>query len=200
MISWLRLPTPENVIVHPSAEVHPSVQIGRGTRIWHQAQVRENAVIGEDCNISKDVYIDFGVTIGNRVKVQNGVSVYHGVTLDDDAFVGPHATFTNDPMPRAFSADWKVVPTFVRRGAAIGANSTIVCGVTLGPYSMVAAGSTVASDVPPHGLVIGNPARLVAYICKRGHRMDALAPSDYSATYRCSACGESLKVSYALEV
>ena len=183
-------------VVHPSAEIHPSVRIGRGTKIWHQAQVRENATIGEDCNISKDVYIDFGVTIGNRVKIQNGVSVYHGVVLEDDAFVGPHVSFTNDPMPRAFSSDWQVVPTFVRRGAAIGANSTIVCGVTLGPYSMVAAGSTVANDVPPHALVIGSPARLVAYICRRGHRMEPIAPVDYAALYRCVSCGESLQVSY----
>jgi len=186
--------------VHPSAEIHASVTIGRGTRIWHQAQVRENAVIGEDCNISKDVYIDFGVTIGNRVKIQNGVSVYHGVTLDDDAFVGPHVSFTNDAMPRAFAVDWQVVPTFVRRGAAIGANSTIVCGVTLGPYCMIAAGSTVSTDVPPHGLMIGSPARLVAYICRRGHRMQPQAPTDYSTTYQCLTCGESLQVSYVLGV
>jgi UDP-2-acetamido-3-amino-2,3-dideoxy-glucuronate N-acetyltransferase len=184
--------------VHPSAEVHPSVQIGPGTKIWHQAQIREQATIGEDCIISKDVYIDHGVSIGNRVKIQNGVSVYTGVTLEDDSFVGPHASFTNDLMPRAFSTDWEVVPTQVRRGAAIGANATVVCGVTLGPYSMVAAGSTVTSDVPPHGLVIGSPARLVAYICRRGHRMKAETPLDYSSVYRCERCSETLRVAFEL--
>src|SRR5919204_2318930 len=122
---------------HPSAEVHPSTEIGEGTKIWHQAQVRENVRIGDHCIISKDVYIDIGVTIGDRVKVQNGVSVYRGVILEDDTFVGPHAAFTNDMMPRSFAEDWEVVPTRVRRGASIGANATVVCGVTLGPYSMV---------------------------------------------------------------
>ena len=187
-----------DAFIHPSAEVHSSVRIGKGTKIWHQAQVRENATIGEDCNISKDVYIDFGVVIGNRVKIQNGVSVYHGVTLEDETFVGPHVSFTNDAMPRALSAGWELVPTYVRRGAAIGANSTIVCGVTLGPYSMIGAGSTVANDVPPHALVIGSPARIVAYICRRGHRMVADAPVDYVSVYRCMDCGESLQVSYVL--
>jgi UDP-2-acetamido-3-amino-2,3-dideoxy-glucuronate N-acetyltransferase len=184
--------------VHPSAEVHPSVQICPGTKIWHQAQIREQATIGEECVISKDVYVDHGVKIGSRVKIQNGVSVYMGVTLEDDSFVGPHASFTNDLMPRAFSTDWEVVPTYVRRGAAIGANATVVCGVTLGPYSMVAAGSTVTGDVPPHGLVIGSPARLVAYICRRGHRMKPETPLDYSCVYRCERCKETLRVAFEL--
>lgn len=178
--------------------MHSSVRIGRGTKIWHQAQIREDVCIGENCHISKDVYIDPGVTIGNGVKIQNGVSVYRGVVIEDDAFVGPHASFTNDPMPRSFSADWEVVPTYVRRGAAIGANSTIVCGVTLGPYSMVAAGSTVANDVPPHALVIGSPARLVAFICRRGHRMEPQAPLDYSGAYHCARCKETLRVIFEL--
>lgn len=160
--------------------------------------MREDARIGEDCHISKDVYIDAGVSIGSRVKIQNGVSVYRGVVLEDDTFVGPHAAFTNDPMPRAFSPDWEVVPTYVRRGAAIGANATIVCGVTLGPYSMVAAGSTVTNDVPPHALVIGSPARLVGFICRRGHRMEPDAPLDYRSTYRCPRCKETLNVSFDL--
>ena len=185
--------------VHPSADIHASVRVGARTKIWHQAQVRENATIGDDCNISKDVYIDFGVTIGNRVKIQNGVSVYHGVVLEDDTFVGPHVSFTNDATPRAFSEDWEVVPTYVRRGAAIGANSTIVCGITLGPFSMVGAGSTVANDVPPHALVIGSPARVVGYICRRGHRMQADAPVDYSSVYRCLKCSEVLRVTYVLD-
>lgn len=186
--------------VHPSADIHSSVRIGARTRIWHQAHVRENAIIGEDCTISKDVYIDFGVTVGNRVKIQNGVSVYHGVVLEDDTFVGPHVSFTNDATPRAFGSDWEVIPTFVRRGAAIGANSTIVCGVTLGPYSMVGAGSTVANDVPPHALVVGSPARVVAHICRRGHKMDPETPLDYESGYCCKKCGEILRVSYVLDI
>jgi acetyltransferase-like isoleucine patch superfamily enzyme len=104
------------------------------------------------------------VIIGSRCKVQNGVSIYHGVTLADDVFVGPHAAFTNDKVPRAFNSDWKVAQTLVMRGASIGANSTIVCGVTVGEYAMVGAGSVVTRDVPPFVLVVGNPARPVAKI------------------------------------
>ena len=184
--------------VHPSAEIDASVKIGAGTRIWHQVQVREDAVIGAGCVISKDVYIDAGVVIGDRVKIQNGVSVYRGVVLDDDAFVGPHASFTNDLMPRAFATDWEVVPTYVHRGAAIGANATIVCGVTLGAYSMVAAGSTVTADVAPHALVIGSPARLVDYICRRGHRMKKAGYHDHDRLFVCVQCGEELRISYTL--
>jgi UDP-2-acetamido-3-amino-2,3-dideoxy-glucuronate N-acetyltransferase len=185
---------------HPSAEVHPTTEIGEGTKIWHQAQVRENVRIGEHCIISKDVYIDIGVTIGDRVKVQNGVSVYRGVILEDDTFVGPHAAFTNDMMPRSFAEDWEVVPTRVRRGASIGANSTIVCGVTLGPYCMVGAGSTVTHDVPPHALVIGSPARVVSYICRRGHRMEPDNAIDYLSSYRCARCGEILQVTFQVSL
>jgi acetyltransferase-like isoleucine patch superfamily enzyme len=188
----------QDVLVHPTATVEIDVVIGSGTRVWHQAHVRQGARIGRNCTISKDVYIDTGVTIGDRVKVQNGVSVYRGVTLEDDTFVGPHACFTNDEMPRAFGDDWQVVRTLVRRGASIGANATIVCGVTLGPYSMVAAGSTVTNDVPPHGLVIGSPARLVGYLCRRGHRLRPSSASDYSAVYECPSCRERLTVEYAL--
>jgi UDP-2-acetamido-3-amino-2,3-dideoxy-glucuronate N-acetyltransferase len=186
-------------IIHPSATIEDDVAIGSGTRVWHQAQIRCGARIGQDCTIGKDVYIDAGVRIGNRVKIQNGVSVYHGVTLEDDTFVGPHASFTNDEMPRAFSEDWRVTPTVVRLGASIGANATIVCGVILGPFSMVAAGSTVTTDVMPHGLVIGSPARHVAYICRRGHRMRATTSLDYRTIYECASCRERLAISYGVE-
>lgn len=187
-----------DVFIHPTATVEDDVLIGRGTRIWHLAHIRRGARIGENCTLSKDVYIDANVMIGNRVKVQNGVSVYQGVTLEDDTFVGPHASFTNDETPRAFAADWHIVSTVVRRGASIGANATIVCGVTLGPYSMVAAGSTVTNDVAPHGLVIGSPARLVAYICRRGHRMSAASTLDYKTVYECHSCRERLTVGFGL--
>jgi acetyltransferase-like isoleucine patch superfamily enzyme len=190
----------EDVTIHRTATIEDDVDIGRGTRVWHHAHIRTGARIGRECTLGKDVYIDAGVVIGNRVKIQNGVSVYHGVTLEDDAFVGPHASFTNDEMPRAFADDWRVTPTLVRRGASIGANATIVCGVTLGPFSMVAAGSTVTVDVMPHGLVIGSPARLVAYVCRRGHRMRSTNSLDYSTTYECPTCRERLVVDYGIEV
>jgi UDP-2-acetamido-3-amino-2,3-dideoxy-glucuronate N-acetyltransferase len=185
--------------VHPTADVDSSAEIGSGTRIWHRVHVREKTRIGSQCTVSKDVYVDAGVVIGDRVKIQNGVSVYHGVTVEDDVFLGPHMAFTNDETPRAFSTDWKVVPTLVRRGASIGANATIVCGVTIGPYAMVAAGATVTNDVPPHALVIGSPARVVAYICRNGHRMRSLADLDYQCTYRCDRCDTELRVTFTLD-
>jgi acetyltransferase-like isoleucine patch superfamily enzyme len=193
------LPKHANALIHPSATIEDDVEIGSGTRIWHNAHIRRGARIGDDCTISKDVYVDTGVLIGSRVKIQNGVSVYRGVTLEDETFVGPHASFTNDESPRAFAEDWEVVPTLVRRGASIGANATIVCGVTLGPFSMVAAGSTVTNDVMPHGLVIGSPARLVAFLCRRGHRMQSNADLDYRTVYACSSCRERLVVDYTVE-
>lgn len=188
----------EAPLIHPTANVEAGAVVGPRTRVWHRAHVRERASVGADCVLAKDVYIDTEVTIGHRVKIQNGVSVYRGVTLDDDVFVGPHAAFTNDEMPRAFNTEWRVVPTKVCRGASIGANATIVCGITLGPYSMVAAGSTVTNDVPPHALVIGSPARVVGFVCRAGHRMRSMNADDYRSAYRCDRCDEELRVEYMI--
>ena len=161
-----------SVFIHPSAEVHGRAVIGDGTKIWNQVQVREDVTIGEECILSKDVYVDAGVTIGNNCKIQNGVSVYCGVTLEDDVFIGPHATLTNDKVPRAFNRDWKIVPTLIKKGASIGANATIVCGVTIGEYAMIAAGSVVTKDVEPYSLVVGIPARHRCYIDKDGNKAE----------------------------
>jgi acetyltransferase-like isoleucine patch superfamily enzyme len=160
-----------NVFIHPSAFVAESAQIGDGTKVWINVQIRENAVIGSNCIISKDVYVDHAVRIGNHCKIQNSVSVYHGVTVEDDVFVGPNVVFTNDKVPRAFNSEWKITPTLVKQGASIGANATIICGITIGEYAMVAAGSVVTRDVAPFTLVMGNPARLVARIDKAGNRI-----------------------------
>lgn len=165
-----------SVFIHPSATIDPRAQIGAGTKIWVNVQIREQASVGIDCILSKDVYIDTGVSVGDRCKIQNGVSVYHGVTLGDDVFVGPNACFTNDRMPRAFNAEWQITPTVVRNGASIGANATVVCGVTIGEYAMVAAGSVVTRDVAPFTLVIGNPARPVARIDRTGNRVEEIGP------------------------
>lgn len=162
-----------NVFIHPSANVSSSVAIGDNSKIWINSQIRENVTIGENCIISKDTYIDFGVSIGSNCKLQNGVSVYHGVTLEDDVFVGPYAVFTNDKVPRAFNADWQVTPTLIKKGTSIGANATIVCGVTLGEYCMVAAGSVVTKDVEPYSLVMGNPARHFSYVDRMGNKVQS---------------------------
>ena len=161
-----------DVIIHPTASVDPRAEIGAGSRVWINVQIRENAKIGAGCILSKDVYIDHAVTIGNRCKVQNSVSVYNGVTIGDDVFVGPNACFTNDKVPRASNADWSVTPTFVKSGASIGANATIVCGITIGEFAMVAAGSVVTKDVAPYSLVMGNPARHVGFVDEAGNRVE----------------------------
>lgn len=171
-----------NVFIHPTANVSDQAKIGDGTKVWINVQIRENAIIGANCIISKDVYLDYGVEIGDRCKVQNSVSVYNGVTIEDDVFVGPNVAFTNDKVPRAFNVDWKITPTLVQKGASIGANSTIVCGVAIGRYSMIAAGSVVTKSVPNHALVMGNPARVIAYVCECGNRLDS--------HNRCSVCGK----------
>ncbi len=158
-----------DIYINKSANVSKDAKIGKGSKIWINSQIREGAEIGENTIISKDTYIDFDVKIGNNCKIQNGVSVYHGVTIEDDVFVGPNATFTNDKVPRAFNSQWSITPTLIKKGSSIGANATIVCGVTLGEYSMVAAGSVVTKDVKPYSLVMGNPAKHYAYIDKMGN-------------------------------
>ena len=158
----------QDVFAHPTAIVDPKSKVGPGTKIWVNVQIREMATVGEGCIISKDVYIDRGVKIGNRVKIQNGVCVYAGVTIEDDVFVGPHAMFTNDRVPRAFNTAWHITETRVEEGASIGANATIVCGITLGAFCMIGAGSVVTRSVPPYTLVKGNPARTYARIDRSG--------------------------------
>lgn len=160
-----------NVFIHPSANVHSKAIIGDGTKVWINVQVRENAKIGHNCIISKDVYIDFDVTIGDECKIQNSVSVYNGVTIEDKVFVGPNVCFTNDKIPRAFNKEWKVSPTLVKQGASIGANATIVCGITIGEYAMVAAGAVITKNVAPFALMAGNPARQIGTVDESGNRI-----------------------------
>jgi len=161
-----------DTFIHSTAIIDPKSTIGVGSKIWMNVQVREGAKIGNNCIISKDVYLDYDVIIGNGCKIQNSVSVYHGVTLGDSVFVGPNVSFTNDKVPRAFNDNWVVTPTIVKEGASIGANATIICGVTIGAYSMIAAGAVVTRDVAPYSLVAGNPAREISKIDKNGNRLN----------------------------
>lgn len=161
----------ETIYVHPTAEVSEDAILSNGVKVWNWSKIREGAKLGTDCIVGQCCYIDFGITIGDHCKIQNGVSLYHGLTVGKDVFIGPNATFTNDLVPRAHNADWKVTSTIISDGASIGANSTIVCGVILGENCMVAAGAIVTKDVPDNALVMGAPARIIDYVNKNGERL-----------------------------
>ena len=185
--------------IHPTADVAASAIIGPGTSVWNQAQVRDGARIGSNCVLGKNAYVDAGVQIGDRVKIQNNVSVYQGVTIEDGVFVGPHVCFTNDKVPRAINrdgsaktdADWEVSPTLVRRGAALGANSTILPGVSIGRWAMVGSGSVVTRDVLDYELVVGNPARRIGTACPCG---EPLRDADDGSPFEgdCPRCGDRM--------
>lgn len=189
-------------MIHPSADVSPQAKIGQGTLIWHQAQVREGAEIGANCIVGKGVYVDTGVRIGQNVKIQNYASIYHGVTIEDGVFVGPHVSFINDLHPRAINPDgslkapedWTLIETRIRRGAALGANATILCGITIGEWAMVGAGSVVTHTVPDYGLVYGNPARLRGFVCPCGHRLREQGREGDDVIAGCPDCGRVIEL------
>ena len=177
--------------VHPTAVVDDGAVIGTGTQIWHFSHVMAGAVLGENCRLGQNVFVGRDVKIGNRVKIHNNVSVYENVTLEDDVFCGPSAVFTNVREPRsAFPKNPATgfLPTRVARGATIGANATIVCGVTIGTQSFIGAGSVVTKDVPPYALVYGNPARVRGWMCACGQRLP-FPTAQSMGQAACAACG-----------
>ncbi len=179
------------VSVHESAYIDSPVTIGRGTRVWHFAHILGGCTIGENCSIGQNVVIGPDVTVGRDCKIQNNVSLYKGVELEDGVFCGPSAVFTNVNNPRAEIRRMdEMRRTLVRRGATIGANATIVCGHTLGPYSFIAAGAVVTNDVPAYALVAGVPARRIGWMSRAGARLgdDLVCPIDGSR-YRTSSDG-----------
>jgi UDP-2-acetamido-3-amino-2,3-dideoxy-glucuronate N-acetyltransferase len=180
---------------HPAALVE-SEQIGPGTRVWAFAHVMRGARVGENCNLGDHAFVESGAVIGDNVTIKNNVCVWDGVTLENDVFVGPNVAFTNDRFPRSprmpqvreryAQTDHWLLPTVVERGATIGANATVLPGIRLGRYCMVAAGAVVAADVPPFALVVGTPARQIGDICRCGRRL-----AESYRTDTCTHCGET---------
>ncbi len=174
--------------VHESSYIDEGSDIGKDTKVWHFSHIMSGAKIGKKCSIGQNVNIGSRAVLGNGVKVQNNVSIYDDVILEDDVFCGPSCVFTNVINPRSFVVrkdEYKT--TLIKKGASIGANATIVCGITLGKYSFVGAGSVVTKEVPDYGMVYGTPAKLHGWICKCGEKLDK--------SLDCSFCGEKYKES-----
>jgi len=180
--------------VHESSFVDENVEIGEGTKIWHFSHILKNTKIGKNCNIGQNVVIGPNVTIGSNAKIQNNVSVYDGVILEDDVFCGPSMVFTNVTNPRSH---WprrnEYKKTLVKKGTSLGANSTIICGITLGKYSFIGAGALVNKDVPNYALVHGVPARIQSWMCYCGTKLSLSNSSDSKEKAECSNCGRKYK-------
>lgn len=183
-----------SVFVHERA-LCESDAVGPRTRIWAFAHVMAGAVVGADCNVGDHAFVETGARIGDRVTVKNGVAVWDKVTIEDEVFLGPNATFTNDLRPRAGfrKPPERFLPTLVRRGATLGANATVVCGVTIGAAAFVGAGAVVVHDVPSHALVVGNPARRIGWVCACGERLPAALVCECGRRYRTAGADGGLE-------
>mgnify|MGYP005832466205 FL=1 len=174
---------------HPTAVIDEPVEIGEGTKIWHFSHIASGARIGKNCNIGQNVFIDSGAVLGNNIKVQNNVSVYSGVILEDDVFCGPSMVFTNVFNPRSFISRKKEFrKTLVGKGATIGANTTIVCGNTIGQYAFIGASSVITRDIPDYALVYGNPGKVKGWVCQC-----AVEIAFRSGEAECPACGKKYR-------
>lgn len=181
-----------DVFVHESSYVDDGAEVGAGTKIWHFCHVMAGARIGRRCNIGQNVVISPQVIVGNNVKIQNNVSLYTGVILEDDVFCGPSMVFTNVVNPRSHvSRKDEYRQTLVKRGASFGANSTVVCGHTIGAYAFIGAGAVVTRDVPDYALVVGNPGRIAGWMCQCGIKLAAGPAAPASVT--CDACGTAYR-------
>ena len=163
----------EDVFIHESSFIDDNVEIGQGTKIWHFSHILKDCKIGNDCSFGQNVVVGRSVTIGNKVKIQNNVSVYEGVTLEDGVFCGPSCVFTNVNNPRSeIVRKNEFRKTLVKRGATLGANCTIVCGVTIGAFAFIGAGAVISKDVPSYALMVGVPAKQVGWMSEYGEKLD----------------------------
>lgn len=175
---------------HESSYIDEPCNIGKGTKIWHFSHIMKDSIIGDRCNIGQNVVISPGVKLGNGVKVQNNVSVYTGVECEDDVFLGPSCVFTNVINPRSFiERKEEYRKTLIKKGSSIGANVTIVCGITVGKYALIGAGTVVIRDVPDYAMIVGNPARIIGYTCKCGNKLEWLDDKG-----NCSQCGNTYEM------
>ena len=178
--------------VHESSYIDEPCIIGKETKIWHFSHIMKNCIIEERCNIGQNVVISPEVSLGNNVKIQNNVSVYTGVTCEDDVFLGPSCVFTNVINPRSFiERKDEYRKTIVGKGASIGANATIVCGHNIGKFAFVGAGAVVTKDIPDFALVVGNPSKVIGYVCKCGDKLDMSTGNPII----CKSCGEKYEMS-----
>jgi acetyltransferase-like isoleucine patch superfamily enzyme len=183
-----------DVFIHPTAQVESGAAVGAGTRVWSNVQIRSGAVIGRNCIFGRNSFVDVDVVVGDNVKVQNNASLFEGVTLEDGVFIGPHVVFTNDKVPRAVNPDgtlksaddWTLGSTIVHEGAALGAGTIVVTGVSIGRWAMIGSGTVVTKSVPDHALLVGNPGRIVGWVSAAGVRCDdqasAIARSEVETT------------------
>ncbi len=178
-----------NYYIHPTAVVGDPVEIGEGTQIWHFSHIMSGARIGKNCIIGQNVFVASGAILGDNIKIQNNVSIFKGVVLEDDVFCGPSMVFTNVLNPRSFISRKKEFrQTFVKKGATIGANATIICGNTIGSYAFIGAGSVVTKDVPDYALVYGNPGKVKGWVCQCAEEVVFR-----SGKAICKACGKRYK-------
>lgn len=186
-----------NSFIHKSATIELGVRIGEGTKIWHEAQIRSGAVIGKSCIIGKGVFIDQNVAIGDRVKIQNYACIYYDCNIEDDVFIGPHVVITNDLYPRAStidrklqsSHDWKAGKTIIRNGASLGAGVILLPNITIGSFALIGAGAVVLQDIGTQQIVVGNPSRVIGYICLCGSKTIKKKPR---LPFVCSLCRKRL--------
>jgi UDP-2-acetamido-3-amino-2,3-dideoxy-glucuronate N-acetyltransferase len=184
----------KSVTIHPTAIVEDGVEIGKNVSIWHFVHVRKEAVLGNEVSLGRDVYIDRGVKIGQGTRVQNGVSVYAGVHVGDWCFIGPHVIFTNDFTPRVGTKSWEISNTFIETGASLGAGTIVICGKTVGAFSLIGAGSVVTSSIPAFHLAMGNPIRVKKMVCACGRTFLPIGSNPQELVRDCCRVNLDIKI------